>query len=83
MSLTEKTARELSKQIVKDAGNVRVKQGLTNGKIVLHVRVVGGLSRTITCAADWEEHPGNERAMRSRNATKDDSAELLEAIKNS
>lgn len=77
--LTEKSARALGTQIVKDNKNVRVKFGRTNGEIVLHVFVPGknNLSRTITNASDWDDHPANERARRNDQMAKDQGTERL------
>lgn len=65
--LTEKAYRSLAKQIVKDGKNVRVKRGMTNGKIVAHVYVPGrnDMGWTIDNASDWEFHPANERVRRN------------------
>ena len=65
--LTEKAARALAKQIVKDGKNVRVKRGITNGKHVLHVYVPGrnDMGVTIDNASDWHDHPANERVRRN------------------
>lgn len=73
MTLTDKSARELARQIVKDANDIRVKTGRTNGEIVLHVFVPGGTSRTIKNVVDWEEDPRNERASRNRSYARDKS----------
>ncbi len=68
-SLSDKDARSLARQIVKDAPHVRVKTGRTNGNNVLHVFVPGDnkLARTISCAADWETHPANEQALKQQH----------------
>lgn len=81
--LTEKDARALGKQIVKDGKNVRVKFGRTNGRVVLHVYVPGtNLSRTIDNAADWESHPANERARRNSEFAKTEATEKMMASNN-
>lgn len=60
-------ARKFGKKIVKDASNVRVKFGKTNGRICLHVFVPGHdtSGRTIYTPGEWENHPANTRAMRT------------------
>lgn len=65
--LTEKSRRALAKQIAKDGRNVRVKMGMTNGKLVLHVFVPGrnDMGQTIDSAAQWDLHPANERVRRN------------------
>lgn len=74
---TEKTSRELARQIVKDANDVRVKFGRTNGEIVLHVYVPGGISRTIKTAAEWDDHPSNEPGRNKRREESENAAEEL------
>lgn len=79
MTLTEKTARELGRQIVKDSKAARVKFGETNGQIVLHVFVPGNnkLGRTIKSASEWDLHPANERSKRNKDFA---DAEPIEKI---
>ena len=68
-TLSDKDARVLATRIVKEASDVRVKFGKTNGENVLHVFVPGSasLGRTIRNAAGWENHPANVKTSRKRN----------------
>ncbi len=80
-TLTESEARALGKQIAKDSSNVRVKFGTTNGSPVLHVFVPGDNEngRTIRSAAEWEDHPANEKARRNnRFAAEQETEKLME-----
>jgi hypothetical protein len=81
-SLTERDARQLAKQIVKDASNVRVKFGTTNGRLCLHVYVPGStVGRTIYSAGEWDSHPANQRANRNKNFAAEQATEALMANK--
>lgn len=77
--LTDKEARVLGRQIVKDSKNVRVTFGQTNGQIVLHVFVPGSnkLGRTIKDAVEWEDHPANERSKRNVEFAETQATEAL------
>lgn len=77
--LTDKAARNLGRQIAKDSSAARVKFGKTNGLNVLHVFVPGrnDLGRTISAAAEWELHPANERARKSRREEHHSDTELI------
>lgn len=81
--LTEKGARDLARQIVKDASNARVKFGNTNGRICLHVFVPGSndQGRTIYNAAGWDSHPANQRASRNKRFAAEQETEALIANK--
>lgn len=61
------SARKFGKKIVKDASDVRVKFGKTNGRICLHVFVPGHdtSGRTIYTPGEWENHPANMRTVKS------------------
>lgn len=78
-SLTEKAARELAKQIVKDSKNVRVSFGRTNGQIVLHTFIPGDnkMGRTIKSAAEWDDHPANNRHKRNKEFLETQATESL------
>jgi hypothetical protein len=76
--LTEKSARELTRHIVKNSKDVIVKQGKTNGQIVLHVISTSlRQSRTIRSLGEWEEHPANETARRNDRFAKEQTNERL------
>lgn len=77
--LTEKQSRELAKQIVKDSKNVRVSFGRTNGQIVLHTFIPGNkwMGRTIKSAAEWDDHPANERHKRNKQFIETQATESL------
>lgn len=80
-TLSEKEARDLAKTIAKEQGNVRIKFGTTNGQLLLHVFVPGHNEhgRVVSCTADWEDHPANERARRNdRFATETNTDRLME-----
>lgn len=67
VSLTDKEARKLSRQIVTDSNTVIVKFGQTNGRRVLHVNdTKAGRSFTVSSAADWDDCPLNNRSRRKR-----------------
>lgn len=79
MSLTQTEARDLAKQVAKDAPGTLVKFGKTNGHIVLHVIVPGSNSqtRTIYSVAEWNDNPANERETRNKNFASDQPLETL------
>ncbi len=64
-----KEASKFATRIVKEASNVRVIPGKTNGRITLNVFVPGAssLARTIYTPGEWENHPANVRRTRSKN----------------
>lgn len=68
-----KEASRFATRIVKEASNVRVIPGKTNGRITLHVFVPGAssLGRTIYSQGEWENHPANVRRTRSKNEERD------------
>lgn len=79
--LSDRDAQALAKSIVKEQGNVRVKFGKTNGQNLLHVFVPGEneMGFVVRSAADWEDHPANERARRnSRFAAEQNTERLME-----
>lgn len=81
--LTDKGARDLARQIVKDASNARVKFGTTNGRICLHVYVPGrnDMGRTIFNSSGWDAHPANQRSQRNKRFAEEQPMEALVANK--
>jgi hypothetical protein len=75
--LTEKAARDLMRDIAKNSKDVIVKQGMTNGQIVLHVIEHGRCSTTIKSAAEWDVHPANEKHTRNTRFAKEQATEAM------
>lgn len=82
-TLTEKDARQLAKQIVKDASNVLVKFGQVNGRRILHVYVPGknNMSRNVESYAEWLNHPAAAKKAREL-APSEDELVITQAVKN-
>jgi hypothetical protein len=88
MSLTDKAARELATQVVKDNRSARVKFGRTNGEARLHVIVPASeapegeptlASFTLRSAADWSACPLNQRFTRNKDFAEQQPTEALMA----
>lgn len=79
MSLTEKQAKDIGRQIVKDSNEVRVKFGEVNGEVVLHVYVPGkkDLARDVKSLSEWEDHPANGKAERDNRFAAEQAVEAL------
>lgn len=81
--LSDSDIRRLEKQISKDASNLSVKHGRTNGVNVLHIHEPGFrdadtelTSQTIKSFAEWEADPRNERTNRKRTEERETPEEL-------
>jgi hypothetical protein len=88
LTLTDKSARELATQVVKDNRAARVKFGRTNGAPRLHVMVPPEsapecdptrASFTLRSANDWSTCPLNQRITRNRDMAAAQPTEALMA----
>lgn len=82
ISLSEREARHLGRQVVKDSKDVRVKFGMTNGRRCLHIRSTTEPreSRTIYSSAGWDEHPANYSARAAKTEAREAAEAALKNI---
>lgn len=78
-------ARKLATRVAKESDDVRVKFGETNGKVCLHLIVVGGrrYSNTIFTEAEWSDHPENKyNRPRRREVSEQVDEAIISAVAN-